>query len=339
MTRFSVEAAAERLRRRANLAAYLGDLFRHGAIALVAAGSLALALRFFAHASRETAALGLVLLVAIAPATAFVAARRRFLSPAGAAAWLDVRSGGTGLLLARGESGDARWDSAVAPVGGRVARPPRVRLRALLAPLLPSLAFAIAAFVVPVPAPRFVVRPLSESLIERLREKLAALEETVDIDPAVEEELEKRLEWLESGAGNARPETAYEAADRFAQRLEAEAAKARASAERALSSLAAAARRDEAAERSEAARAALEELRASGLATGEMAGLEIPEGLILSEADLAQLARDLSSFLEGPLSTLAGAGLLGAPGAGELPVPAEFFEECDGSCGSEPGEG
>lgn len=271
-------------RRRFAVAAWLGEWSRHGALALVAAGVVALLLRRFSDAPRSLAALAALLLLPAA-GSAWWRARRRFVSAATVAAWLDVRGGADGRLVTAFE----RDQPIVAP-------PPELRLRlGLLArPLLPALAFLALALWIPLPAAAggLELPQLQADQLDQLAEKLATLEETVQLDEGLRAELHERLERarerldegpLEGGA----LASSFEARDALEARLEQEAATAQQGIELAQAGLAADAMARALA--SDAPRA--EELLAQTLADLAQAGLSdrLPDELKQQLAELGRL--------------------------------------------------
>jgi len=341
-----LEGSIARLRRGAWAARLLRELSLHAALALFAAGAIALALRFGAGWSRPDAALALWL-VALAPLTAYLRARPGLLSRRGAEAWLDIRSGGSGLVLTAAELDDPRWRAETERRLASAPAPPRLRLARPLSRLVPALAFAAGALVLDPPAARAGTPERAVlGVVEKIAEKLATLEETLQLDPAEAEELHARLERLRAEAGEARPEASFEAVDRLEERLEALAREALDAAERARGELAAGSGQDLAAEQAALERA-LETLSRSALANelpesmrGKLdASLRLPEGLELTPAELAGMSQELRELLAARLGELAQAGLL-KPGElrrlGEL-ASLEGFQPtehvCDERCG------
>jgi hypothetical protein len=312
-----LDGSIARLRRRAWASQLVRELSLHLALALFAAGAIALGLRFGLRWSRPDAALALWL-VALAPLSAFLRARPGLLSRRGAEAWLDVRSGGSGLVVTAAELDDPLWRvEAERRLAGAPA-PPRLRLARPLLKLVPALGFAAGALVVePPPARAGTPQRAVLGVVERIEEKLATLEETLQLDPAEAEELHARLERLRAEAGEARPEASFEAVDRLEERLEALAREALDEAERARGELAAGSGQDLEAEQAALERA-LETLSRSALARelpeslrGKLdASLRLPEGLELSEAELAGMSQELRELLAARLGELAQAGLL-----------------------------
>ena len=346
----SIDQSVRRLRQRAMLASLVGVGSVHLLVALLLAGSAALLLRLLLGLPPDRAAL-VLFVVALVPLTAWLVARRRFLSPEGAAAWLDVRSGATGILVTELELADARWEGRANEALARAPRLPAIRMRPAAARSFLGIAFALLALWVDIP--KNVMGPppaLFESSLETLREQLETLEEEVALDEATAEELEARMDRLESEATDSEnPEATFEALDQLSDRLETEALEAQESA------LAAAAELEEAASLVDENPADAEVKFAETLAmlaedgllqnlpsalTQELGanGAELPEGLELDPAMLAKLSQELAKALEGKLGKLAQAGLLkfGKPGQlGELGELSAFnFTEhvCDESC-------
>lgn len=350
MLRPSIEHAARALRRRANSAAFAGELSRQATVAFFALGSLALALRLLAAVPAAAAALPLLAL-AVLPLVSFLRARRRFLSESAALAWLDVRSGGTGLVVARAESGDVRWDGAAREAAARPAPAPRVLWRRLAAPPAGALAFALAALLVPIPRPAAAAPAVAASRIEEIAFRLAILEETVDLDAEVAKELRERLEWLEKASADARPEGAFEAADRLLERLGAEAEAAADAAERAEEKVAAAGEAGAGSEiASDAIESALETMADAGLASDPPpaltdalggASLELPPGTTLSGERLAAIKGELQAMLASKWGALAKAGLLSSATKRRLAERRDGrlakAHVCDASCERKPG--
>jgi chromosome segregation ATPase len=177
-----------------------------------------------------------------------------------------------------------------------------------------------------VPAPRSAVPSnLFAGTLDDLREKLAALEEEVQLDEEAARELAEQLEELrrEAAAGQSL-EATYEAIGELGERLEDEAREAREAAERAAESLAraSASARDDPAQAREDLDAALAEMVSAGLSVDlskELAhdlgleafdGIELPEGLELDAAGLAELSEEMLAELARTLQELADAGLL-----------------------------
>lgn len=316
-----VRTAARRLARRARLAAALGEVSRLGAAALVLAGAAALLLRAFAGWSAGDAAWVFAVLVAVPP-VAWWRARRRAPSLESAATWLDVRSGGSGAVVAALERPlDGAWNerAAAALAGARDAlRPPALRSRPLLAPTLPALAFATLCLAVPLGAAGHGpagARAALERRAEEVREQLAVLEETLALDATREAEFDDRLRDALDAADDGSTEAAFEALDRLELDAEALAERAADAAAAALARLGAAATdlaADPAAAR-EHVDALERELAAAGLDRGALppelaAALDalaadlgaLPAGAVGAEGvrGLEQLARELARLAD-----------------------------------------
>ncbi|MFT7670597.1 MAG: hypothetical protein ACI8X5_003307 [Planctomycetota bacterium] len=88
---------------------WLGLCARHGAIFLAIAGSLALVVRV-GSGVESARVLWIFAPIAIIPVLSWRGVRDAVPSEEGAAAWLDLRSGAQGYLLAEFEQYDARWN-------------------------------------------------------------------------------------------------------------------------------------------------------------------------------------------------------------------------------------
>jgi hypothetical protein len=315
-----LQATVARLRRRFATAAYLGELARHAAIALAAAGIAALLARLFFGwpAARAAACLGLV-----APAllSAWLRARRTFLSESTVATWLDVQLGASGRWV-------TAFELAGAPPAALRDRPPplpRLRWRALLGPLAPAATFAGLALLLPISPDASGLAPpaISQRQIERLAEKLAALEETVALDEQLRAELHERLERTREQADTAPLSSTYEAMDQLAQRITEEADQAReqideARAELGSDALAEALRADPS-QAQELVATTLAEMAQDGLAQGlppelqqalNEDGLVAPNALPIDPAALAKLSKEMLGALDGKLGQLVKSGLI-----------------------------
>lgn len=289
----------------------------------------------------------------LAPLLAARIASRKRLSDDGAAAWLDVHSGGGGAVVTGFETDDPAWRARVDAALARVERLPAARWKRPL--VLCALAFAFAAAALFVPIPRDVAVPsvvLQQAAIESALEKLATLEEEVTLAPEFTSEMRASLERLQENDALAELESTLEAADRAADRLAEEAATAAEAAERALAGLSAAGA--EAAADPEAAQKELEAafgaLAKSGLAKGLEAGLDtefgldglaLPPGAKQDGATIAKLADRLEARLGEKLAKLAAAGLLKDSRLARAGRPGEMpeFEEhvCTEECAKNPG--
>lgn len=341
----SIERRIGEARRTAFVAAFARELSTAAAFGLFAAGTLAFVLRFALRLSPATAALAL-LGALLAPAFAWIRTSRRLLSRGGAATWLDLRAGGTGLLLAEIETGDAAWRRRAASLLDESPALPRLRIGRLLGRPAPALAFAAAAILVPIP--RSVLGPspaVLESAVERLRDKVRALEEEVRLEEEVADEIETRLDRLEEEADRGRPESAFEAMDRLEDRLLAEGDRAAEIASKARDSLAAA----EAAAGSdvEAAQASLEAALAEMTEGGLDAklppslledlgseSLALAEGTKLDGSRLMEVSREIRDLLDKKMESLSRSGLLRPRPQTEGRDPLERYveHECDSDC-------
>ncbi|MSR47794.1 MAG: hypothetical protein EXS13_12155 [Planctomycetes bacterium] len=207
-------------RRRFAVAAWLGEWARHGAVAWVVAGVAGLLARRFLDRSWGQAA-WLVLLVVPAAATAWLRARHRFVSSATVATWLDVRGGADGRLVTAFELRDTLPQSAEA-----IAAPAlKLRFGLLARPALPASTFFALALWIPLPAAAGALElpKLQASELDRLAEKLATLEETVQLDEGLRAELAERLERAKEQLDSAPLASGFEARDQIEARLEQEA--------------------------------------------------------------------------------------------------------------------
>ncbi len=344
-----LETALRAVRRRARTNGFLVRLVPWTAVALLVAGALALCLRALVGTSVEEASLFLTL----APAAAFaalLAARRAAPTSASAVAWLDVRSGGRGTLLADYELGDSRWRGHAEAALERVGALPGLSADGVLRRGLPAAAFAAACLLVPIPSSLPGLAPnLFDATAERLREKLEVLEEELALDEETTAELEARFEDLEAKGNDASPEAMFEAFDRLESRLEELALAASEAAERALDEASEAARdaNDDPDEAREHMAEALSELAAADFDPALLDDLASELGSELSEslsaellagldpAALGDLARELSELTTDKLATLAEAGLLDAAKLSKA-KPMKFTEivihDCDEDC-------
>lgn len=269
-------------------------------------------------------------------------ARERRMSASGAAAWLDVRSGGRGDVVQAFESGDAAAILAIAPVL------PRARLGRPAAFALAGAAFVVLASLVPVP--KSLLEPslaLQQAQVDRAQEKLATLEEEIRLDPEAADDLHAQLDRLETGDGLGDLQSAFEALDGAQAALEERAQSSAEAMEAALDGLEAAA----GAETAEVARndleRALAELRKAGV-EGDLAQQveaqagELATGARLDPAKSMQLSKHASKVLGEKLAKLAKAGLLKdgklAKAALARIDPEKLKEHvCDERCKKQPG--
>jgi hypothetical protein len=222
-----VERASVGLLRRARGACFLGAFLRGGAVALFAAGALMLLSRSIWSLSTFQA-LWFLLLVPLAAVVAWRRAASFPLTAKSAAAWLDVRAGGSGLLVTGSEQPDARWEEHMRET--IIGAPPVPRLSLGRSPnaFLAGLVFAPLALLVPVPAATSE-GPAAGALdrsVEELAQELETLKEELGLDEELAQELEERLDALRESVASDNPEGAFEARDRFEDRLEREAEQA-----------------------------------------------------------------------------------------------------------------
>lgn len=349
-----LERSIERLRRRAFVGAFLGTLLRHTAVvaAVLAAAALVLRVGFGverAHAAWVFAPLALV------PVVAWIQARKRVPSHRATAAWLDVRAGGTGAIVAGVELDDPRWRDHV--VRALAAEPALPRVAVVKPARLSAAALAFAALVLAVPVSPALVGPptaVQEATLERVEEQLAALEEQVELEPEVAAELREALERLQQEGGLAEPEAAFEALDRAQERLEQEAYERAEAAQSAQDDLARAAedaqRSPEAAQ--EQLEKALSELAQAGFSKDVKSALEkelgaagvaLPPGTKLDAENIEAISKDLAEKLGLRVGDLAKKGLLDGKALAKLGELAklegfEFNEHvCDETCEKKPG--
>jgi hypothetical protein len=312
---------------------------------------IALGLRVALGWEASRAALAFVPLV-IAPLIALRNARRRTLTAAGAAAWLDVRAGADGSVVTGFESGDGAWRARTDAALMRAVDLPRARLARPAALFAGAVLFAALALLVPisrgVPGPS---RALAAAAIEKAEEKLATLEEEVELQPELAAELHASLDRLKEENSGSSNESVFEAADRVAEKLSDEAASLSESSEsvqRELAEAAAAAAGDPEAAQEEL-ESALRELAKSGLSKGladvmtselGLESLELPPGTKLDAAQIARTSAALRARLGDKLGKLAAAGLLkeGKPAREGEPRDIEVAEHvCDAECAKKPG--
>lgn len=359
-----------RLRRKLLLAVWLGRCARLGAVGLAVAGSAVLLARVGLEWELERAA-WLLAPLALIPVLAARGAAARVPSEAGAAAWLDLRSGAEGLILTEFEQGladlepgDERWSAHFARQLDRAPELPALRLGAFARPLLPALAFALLALFVPLSkAAESPSTTFFDRAIEGLAEQLDVLEEVADLDPEAEEELRRRIEELAANVEAEEPEAMLEAIDSLREELGLEAQDA-AQAAQSLFDRFGAIGQDAFAD-SELGRellsGQLREAFDSGLLSGALEnldtlapelqglaqeleghGLKLPEGFELTPEQMKALSRVARSELRRALGELDLAGLvrLGELQVGEsnrmLRELLESFHQHDGDC-REPG--
>ncbi len=238
-----LQSSLRALRRRVTVATWLGALSRHLLALFFLVGVGVLLLRALADWPTGRA-LWLAALLLVAPASAWLVARRRRLSDGAAAAWLDLRGGGGGALVTELELSDPVWQPRTRDALRRAGEFPDPRLAPPARRVGLGVLFALAAFLVPIPAragsgPSGVVY---EHAIEDLREKLETLEEELDLDDETAAELEARLERIEEESAEvASAEEVFESIAELTQALEQEALEAGEVAEGAIEELARAA--------------------------------------------------------------------------------------------------
>lgn len=336
-----------RVERRMRALVYTGELCRHLALALFVSGAAFLLGRLLLDLDRFDAAVCFLLAV---PAfyTAHRGARRRYLRADTIGAWLDLRAGASGRIVTGLECPDAASQVAMHQLlqqgGDRLTRLPKVRWGQFVAPLLPAVLFTALALWAPVTpaALGMPARDMFDSSLRQAAEKLAALEEALELEEDVAAELQDRLERLQDQASTEHPESTFEALDRFAQQLEAEAARAEEAAVAALERLASEdfrqAFHDGVAE--ELLEETLQNLTAAGFdkhlpdaLEGLLGGqhLQLAEGLSLEPMALEGLSEELLSMLGSRLGELADAGLLqpGELSSGKDWKPARLCRDHD----------
>jgi hypothetical protein len=342
----SLERAIADLRRRVLATHWLRHAALHGAVLLYAGGAAALLARALGGWERGAAA-WVVAIVLAAPLSAWWLARRRAPSREAAAAWLDVRGGASGLVVTESELGSSSWSPAAeARLRGSLEALPRLDILDALRRLAPALAFAALALFVPIPRDEVGPPPaVADSALERVEEKLATLEETLELEPETAIEMEEQLERVAEESREGDAESTFEALDRLEERLEDAARDAETAALRAQHELAAATKDPSLADAQQALENALAEMAEGGLAKDLPAdvqsellpgSLALPEGMQLTSAELAKLAKSLQGALDSKLGRLAQGRLLDPKSLrklGELPT-LEGFEshECDESC-------
>ena len=347
-----LEQAIDRVRARVSRAVFAATALTWLSILAGACACAALLVRAAFGWESGRAALLFVPLV-LAPLLAARAVRRKRVSAAGAATWLDVQAGADGALVTGFEARDAAWSTRVESALSRAISLPRARVGRPAAFCAGAFAFALLALFVPIPrAVPGPERALATAAIQRAEEKLATLEEEVELEPELAAELHERLERLkQEGDGHASSESLFEAADRAAEELAQEAAtqtEPAASVQEALADAAAAAGTDPEAAQKEL-ESALSELAKTGLSKGledvmaaelGLESLELPPGTQLDAAQIARTSTALRARLGDKLSKLAAAGLL-KEGRGREGEPADIDDVaehlCSAECGTQPG--
>jgi tetratricopeptide (TPR) repeat protein len=253
-------------------------------------------------------------------------------------------------VVTEAELGASAWSGqAQERIENALAQLPRIDGLALARSLGLGALFAAAALFVPLPeASRSGAPPVApERTLERLEEKLAALEDALALDPELSQELHERLERVEESAREERFDSTFEALDRLEERLDDSAARALEAAQQAQENLAAAASDAHLDHAQEALESALEQLRESGLTKGLSESTKselgeqldsLPPGLQLSSQELAALSRELNQSLAKQLGKLGAARLIDPSKLREL-LDAQLGEgeldpdhECDEDC-------
>lgn len=345
-------ARVEGFRRRTAWASFLAEWSLHVAAAAMAASTLALAIRALAGTSRVEV-LPLYAVVLVTPVTAYAAARRRFVSDRSAAAWIDVRAGGKGLVVALFETNDGRWSDRIAEGIGRAADFNPVPWRTLSRRLLPSLAFALLTFLVPVSTASPSARGSAVATLDRVDEAFAALAEEIRIEETPAAELLERVEHLRAELAERTPEAQLESLDRLQDAFQAQIDAIHGAGERAMALLAKASEvaHDNPSEAGEALEEAVAALTSAGLDKGRQKGLEdllkelgpskdgaSPADRPLDPLRVEGISDELRKELAKKLSALRKKGLVKSEaGAKEKPkakIDWSKFEEhaCDPEC-------
>ncbi|MDG1500337.1 MAG: hypothetical protein P8R48_10240 [Planctomycetota bacterium] len=304
------------------------SLGAHLPLALLIAGTLVLVMRFMGDLGRQEAAYAL-LLVVLAPVTAWLVARGRVPARADLVAWLDRRSGGTGRILTHFAVGDERWSAMAASDCRRessTAKPLAPDYSPAAWRSLPAGLFACAAlWVSPVSAAAGPPVALFENMLNGLVERLADLEELGLMDDERVEELAERLKEITGGLDEGNLEQALESMERFSEQMDEESGR--------LADMLAAAREameSVSPEDQEALAEAFQRMAESfagsplaaeamanaeklmeGLEGMDMSGLEGLEGLEgLDLSDLSGVQGAMSAELAAKLSEMAQAGFL-----------------------------
>jgi|GEM_PF-1116396 len=350
-----------RLRRKLILAVWLGRLARQGAAVLVLAGSAILLGRVAFELELEQG-LWLLAPLAVVPFSAWRGVRRRVPSRAGAAAWLDLRSGAQGLLLADFERHDGRWTGKLERQLDRLPELPALRLTAFTRLLLPAAAFCALALFVPLSrAEPAAPTAYYDRAIEGLADQLEVLEEVAELDPETSQELEERLRQLAENVDPSQPEAMLEAIDSLRRELGLEGQEAAELAQDLLERFGAigAEALGESTLAQELMFGQLNEMLESGLMThllenmdelgpelldlaqrsaGEGGPLRLPEGFQLDPEQMRALSRAMQSELRHLIGELDLAGLVdmgelaGLANPDALSKLLERFHEHDDAC-------
>lgn len=314
----NLESSVRRLQKHAALAEFLTHWILHLTIATALSGAVAIFFRTFQGFTRGEAALSF-LIVIFTPLTAWLAAKSKFIHRDTAAAWLDLRAGATGLLLTSAERPDERWSDATRAVAGRAGALPAISLRRQLLQFAPAILFAIAAIAIPV-SRNARNASIPRAAAEALEEKLAILEQNIQLEEKTAEELRERVDRMKNEIETMQPEVAYEAVDRLEDKLQNEAVKAASSAREAMTALESAAMTTkDAAAAQEALEQALSEMKGAGLEkgmeeklskTGISDNLTIPKNVKLSKNESEKLSNAAREALREKLEKLKKSGLL-----------------------------
>ncbi len=153
--------------------------------------------------------------------------RRRQVSDEQIATLLDMRAGGTGLLLFELEAGADAVGSAADRLPSSTQRglltQPRPDMRRILKRIAPGLLFLLLSSLVPVRAIASTgVDPISEQRIDELQQFAEALDENLELEEQLREEIQQNLEALKSESNPDQPkgEALREALDQLEARLE-----------------------------------------------------------------------------------------------------------------------
>jgi hypothetical protein len=344
-----LEKTITSLRRRSKFAIFSGTFLRWAGIAAGISGSLVLLLRAgFREEPWPTPAYLVPLLFGLG--AAFYWAGRRGMSRQGAAAWIDVHAGGSGLIVTGSEIQDERWQTEFEGALANAHRMPGLEVRRPASAALCGFGFlSLALFIrIPEPEPLGPSPEFVTSLAENVAAKLLALTENINLDEELAEELEERMERIKELAEEAPTESIFEAIDRLEERLGREGERVSKDLEQTLSDLWKS--MEDGSLDQESMEQMLERakgmLAAAGLGDklpedlAKMLGssLELPAGMELSPAELMELAEGLSGLMEGSLGEMLGAGLMSAS---KLAIASKFAKlenflpndhECDEEC-------
>jgi hypothetical protein len=344
----ALESSTARLSRRLVAGAWVRAFGWHVATLLFVGGTAVLVARIAFEWERVEAARWL-LFACIAPVSAWWVARRAGFDRNTAAAWLDVNSGASGLVVTERELGASSWsDAARSRLELANSAIPRVAWARSLRPVALALLFVAGAlWLEPTRTPVGPPASVTTATVERVEEKLATLEETLQLEPEVATEMHDRLEQIQAQADDGTPESTFEALDRLEQTVDSQADQALDSAAHANDDLAQAASDPHLDDAQAAMEKALSSMKQAGLAKGlseqlksetfDPATLTLPSGVQLDSAQLAKLAQSLRGELDTRLAKLAKAGLLSAKELGKLGELVnlddfDFDHVCDENC-------